>query len=50
MADEGPQAPFAPPPSPSRRGVGSRIVPAQLATYGVVIGTAVALILYLALR
>lgn len=42
---EEPRHPFAPPPTRRKR-VASRIVPAQLAAYAVVVATAVALLLY----
>jgi hypothetical protein len=43
--------PFSPPPSPSRRrGGGTRIVAMQFAAFGVVIATAIALVVYFALR
>ncbi len=44
-----PLAPFSPPPTPSPRG-GSRILPAQFATIGIVAATAVALLVYFFLR
>jgi hypothetical protein len=43
------EQPFAP-PATRRKRVASRIVPAQLAAYGVVVATAVALLLYFWLR
>jgi hypothetical protein len=45
-----PKDPFAPPPSTSRGPAGTRIAAVQLATYGTVIVTAIALIVYFALR
>jgi hypothetical protein len=46
-----PPEPFSPPPTPSRRRVGgTRILPVQIAVFGVVVVTAIALIVYFALR
>jgi hypothetical protein len=46
-----PVEPFSPPPTPSRRrGGGTRILSVQIAVFGVVIATAIALIVYFALR
>jgi hypothetical protein len=46
-----PAEPFSPPPTPSRRGAGgTRVVPVQIAVVGVVVATAIALIVYFALR
>ena len=45
-----PADPFAPPPSPSRQRTGTRIVSVQVVTFGTVIATAIALIVYFALR
>jgi hypothetical protein len=46
-----PAGPFTPPPTRTRRrGTGVRIVSVQIAAFGVVVATAIALIVYFALR
>ena len=44
-------SPFAPPqPAAASRRVSNRLLPVELATYAVVVATAIALVLYFALR
>jgi hypothetical protein len=45
-----PEAPFSPPDTPAGRTNGARILWAEVATYAVVAGVAVALLLYFLLR
>jgi hypothetical protein len=45
-----PGGPFAPPPAPTGRSRGARILWAEVATYAIVAGTAIALLLYFVLR
>ena len=45
-----PEGPFSPPQAPTGRAGGARILWAELATYAIVGGTAVALLLYFLLR
>jgi len=47
---EPPLEPFSPPESPVRRRVASRIVPAEVATIGIVVLVALALVVYFALK
>ena len=42
--------PFSPPPAAPRRRAASRIVSVEIATYAIVVATAIALVLYFALR
>jgi hypothetical protein len=44
-----PPGPFSPPPTPSPRG-GSRVLPMQFATIGIVAATGIALIVYFFVR
>ena len=45
-----PQGPFSPPQAPTGRPSGARILWAEIATYAIVAGVAVALLLYFLLR
>ncbi|HEV8098250.1 MAG TPA: hypothetical protein VGP56_03825 [Gaiellaceae bacterium] len=45
-----PSAPFSPPPASTGRPRGARILWAEVATYAIVAGTAIALLLYFLLR
>ena len=45
-----PEAPFSPPETPAARSNGARVLWAEVATYGIVAGVAIALLLYFLLR
>ena len=45
-----PQGPFSPPQAPTGRAGGARVLWAEIGTYGVVGGVALALLLYFLLR